>query len=396
VSYTLRGRLESRLTAAFLPVLFACAIAIALPAWWPILLVALMIGVGVLLDVSLYDVLDYQPGWYAVPLGLIELGILMAFVRALEIHVSLAAAIGLFAGAWVVSQVLAHAGFPWLSLSYAEDGGELGRAGVAALGFVVVALGACGAIYWAKVPPTVRLAAGVHQGPLVITHSQTLVGTRGAVVRGGIVIRASHVIVRNVSVVGGENGIVVDCGDRGTHHLLLDRVKVVGAQIDGIHVRRSRVTIRDCVVDSPTGFTQGIDISFSADMGMSVIDGCTVTGGREGIVVDSALAMISHNQVTATQMRAINMNEMSMGMIEHNKVAGVLGVGIFCGDQSECMIERNHVSGTRADHPSGDLAQMGYGIESHYKSLAELSGNELVGNARPIGVFAGGEVRHAR
>ena len=81
----------------------------------------------------------------------------------------------------------------------------------------------------------------------------------------------------------------------------IDIEKVVGAQMDGIHVRRSRVTIRNCVVDSPAGFTQGIDISFSADMGMSVIDGCTVTGGREGIVVDSALAMISHNQVTATQ-----------------------------------------------------------------------------------------------
>ena len=83
-----------------------------------------------------------------------------------------------------------------------------------------------------------------------------------------------------------------------------------------------------------------------------------------------------------------------MGMIEHNDVAGALGVGIFCGDQSECMIERNRVLGTRPDHASGDLAQMGYGIESHYKSVAELSENELVGNALEIGTFAAGVVEH--
>jgi hypothetical protein len=106
--------------------------------------------------------------------------------------------------------------------------------------------------------------------------------------------------------------------------------------------------------------------------------------------------MISHNRVSATALRAINMNEMSMGMIEHNQVAGARGVGIFCGDQSECMIERNHVSGTRADRASGDLAQMGYGIESHYRSIAELRDNELVGNAVGIGTFAAGVVRHHR
>ena len=394
MSYTLRGRLEARLAAAVVPLVFACAIAALLPAWWPILLVALMLGLGLLLDVFLLDTIDYQPGWYALPLGLLELGILMGLVRALEIHVPLTAALGFFFGAWLVSQLLAHAGFPLLSLSYAEDGGEIGLAGVGALGFAVVALGAASVIYWMKLPPTVHLGDGVHQGPLVITRSQNVIGEPGAVVRGGIIIRASHVVVRNVTVVGGENGIEVEGGLAGTHHVLLDGVRVVGAQMDGIHVRRSRVTIRDCLVDSSAGFTQGIDISFTADMGMSLVEGCTVTGGREGIVVDSALAMIRHNRVTSTALRAINMNEMSMGMIEHNQVAGALGVGIFCGDQSECMIERNRVSGTRPEHASGDLAQMGYGIESHYKSVAELSENELVGNALGIGTFAAGVVEH--
>jgi hypothetical protein len=392
MSYTLRGRLDSRLAAALPPLLLAYVLAVVLPAWWPVLLVALMLGLGLALDVLVLDNLDYQPGWYALPLGLLELGILMGLVRVLQIHVSAAAALGVFCFAWVAAQALGHAGFPLFSLSYAEDGGELRRAGVGAGAFALATLAAAGGVYWAKLPPTVHLEAGVHQGPIVITRSQNLIGEPGAVVRGGIVIRASHVVVRNVSVVGGENGIVVDGGIAGVRHVLLDRVKVVGARMDGIHVRRSRVTIRDCLIDSPGGFTQGIDISFTADMGMSVVKGCTVTGGREGIVVDSALATISHNHVTATTMRAINMNEMSMGMIAHNQVAGAVGVGIFCGDQSECMIERNHVAGTRADVASGDEAQMGYGIESHYKSTAELADNVLVGNARTTTALAAGVI----
>ena len=55
-----------------------------------------------------------------------------------------------------------------------------------------------------------HLAAGVHQGPLVITRREMLVGEPGAVVRGGIVVRANGVAIKNVTVVGGENGITVD------------------------------------------------------------------------------------------------------------------------------------------------------------------------------------------
>jgi hypothetical protein len=87
---------------------------------------------------------------------------------------------------------------------------------------------------------------------------------------------------------------------------------------------------------------------------------------------------------------------MSMGMIAENEVAGAVGAGIACVDQSMCMIEDNHVSGTRPDRTSpGVERQNGYGIVSDYKAEAELSDNELVGNARRVGVFAGAEVTPA-
>jgi hypothetical protein len=390
MAYTLSGRLQSRLAVALLPLLVACALSAALPAWWPLELAGLMLGVGLLLDALVYDrVFTYQPGWVAVLLGLVELALVIVLARAFSIDAPLGPALAFYAGSWLLAQVLAHAGLPLLRLSYADDGGELGLLG-AGLAIVTLAVfGTAGGYAWSQLPPTVHLSAGVHQGPIVITKRQHLVGERGAVVREGIVVRADDVVVRNVATLGGEYGVEVD----GAEGVVLDDVRVVGATLDGIHVRRSRVTIRDCRIDSPSGWTQGIDISFSADKGMSMIEGCTVVGGMQGIVVDSAGADIHGNHVSTTSYQAITMTEMSMGMIAKNEVAGAVGAGIACVDQSMCMIEDNHVSGTRPDRTTPGLErQAGYGIVSDYKAEAELSDNELVGNAGRVGVFAGAQV----
>jgi nitrous oxidase accessory protein NosD len=389
MSYTLRGRIESRLAAALLPVLVAGALALALPAWWPVELAGLMLGVGLALDLVYHRAFDYQPGWLAVPLGLLELAVVMTLALWLDLRAPLQPAIGFFVCSWLLAQLLAHAGFPLLALSYAEDGGELGRPGVAGVTAVAAVLAAAGGVAWAQVPPTVFLPAGVHPGPIVLDHAVTLVGERGTVVSGGIVVRASHVTVRDVTVVGGENGIVVD----DARHVLLVRVRVRGAAADGIHVRRSQVTIRDCSIRSPDGFTQGIDISFALDRGMSLVEGCTVVGGREGIVVDSSGAMVRKNRVQGTALRAIAVNEMGMGTVERNDVAGALGVGIFCGDYSMCEIERNHVAGTRPDTASGDSARMGVGIEAHYYADAELHENDVAENPAPTAAYAGATFR---
>jgi hypothetical protein len=386
VSYTLRGRLESRIAAALLPLLAACVLAAALPAWWPVDLAGLMLGLGLALDLVYDRLLDYQPGWLALPLGLLELGLVMALALALSVDAPLGPAVAFFAGSWLLAQVLGHAAYPSLRLSYAEDGGELGLAGPGAGLVALAVLVAAGGIAWAKLPPTVHLSAGVHQGPLVITRRENLVGERGAVIRGGLVIRANHVTVRNVAVLGGQNGIEVE----EAHDVLLDHVKVIGAKLDGIHVRRSQVTIRDCTIDTPAGWTQGIDLSFNADKGMSMIEGCTVVGGRQGIMIDSSGAVVRGNRVSATSLQAITMTEMSMGMIERNEVAGALGAGIVCDDQSMCMIEGNRVTGTRADPSTDDLSRKGLGIVSNYKATAELADNELFGNARGTATFAGG------
>ena len=382
MSYTLKGRIESRL-AALLPVLIGAWIATALThRWWPLELAALMVMVGIVLDVPLYHrVLAYQPGWFAVPLGLLELSLLVLLVRAAGIEAPFWPAVLVFAAGWLVAQGLAHAGFPVLCLSYAEDGGELGVAGALAIVAVAVTLLGGAALAWVRLPPTVHLAAGVHQGPLVITTRQVLEGERGAIVRGGIVVQADDVTIRDVTVVGGENGIAAENVD----DLKLERVAVSGATLDGIHIRGASVAIRDCSVDSVgSEYGQGIDISYGAHKSPSTVTGCTVVGGQEGIVTHFATAMIARNRVSRTTMRAIAMTEMSMGLIEHNEVRDALGIGILCNDSSMCHIEHNLVVGTLPDEASGNLWRLGFGVLASYNSEALLKGNALEANPHPM------------
>ena len=391
MSYTLRGRIESRL-AALVPIVFAAsALALSEHRWWPIEAVALMLGVGLALDLQVYHrLLSYQPGWASLPLGLLELGIVLLLMRAAGIAAVLWQAIALFAGGWVVAVVLGHIGFPLFRLGYAENGGELGRYGLISALAVGVALAGAGATAYAGLPPVVHLSAGVHMGPLVIRHREVLVGAPGAVVRGGIIVAADGVTIKNVSVVGGANGITVE-GHRGT---TLDSVSVSGAKLDGIHVRGATVRIHDCRVDTlGNEWGQGIDVSFTMTYGMSMIDGCDVVGGMDGIVAHSSMIEIANNRVAHTSNTGISMTEMSMGMIAHNEVSNARGVGILCNDRSMCMVERNTVVDTQADSAGGDSSRAGFGVLASFQSEADLRGNELASNPVPMGSVTNSEIR---
>jgi nitrous oxidase accessory protein NosD len=389
VSYTLRGRLESRLAASLAPFAAACVVALFVGRWWPLELAGIMVAVGIALDAAVWHrLLPYQPGWAAVPLGLAELAVVMALAWALDVTAPLRPAILFFALAWLAAQALAHAVLPLLHLPYGDDGGELGRAGRALTVAPVAAVAGVLGVAWVTQPPLVRLEAGVHSGPLVLDHAQRLVGDPGAVVRGGIRITADDVSVRNVAVLGGEIGIEV----RDSKRVVLDDVRILGATLDGINVRRSAVTIRDCYIEaSGSPHAQGIDLSFGMDAGHSVVEDCTVRGGQEGIATNMVMATLRRNRISGTSMRGITMTEMSMGDVEENEVEGALGVGIFCGDYSHCAIERNVVRGTRPD-ADGGRSRAGYAIQADYFAHADLDENTLHGNARGVGAFVNARV----
>lgn len=389
MSYTLRGRIESRLAALLLPLLAATALAADLQAWWPLELAGAMAGVVLALDLVYHPLLPYQPGWAALPLGLLELGAVMAAVLAIGIGAPLAVAIGLFAAAWLSAQALGHGFLPRWRLPYAEDGGELGRSGVGLALIFALPFAAGAALWWANLPPVVHLGAGIVRGPLVVDRREHLVGSPGTVVLGGIVIRHSDVRVENVRVVGGENGISVD----GYRNVTLDHVSISGSRLDGIHVRNMAVTIEDCVVDMRGSlFGQGIDISFGAGFGESLVDGCTIVGGQQGILFDASNGLLRDNQVERTTLRAISMDEMSMGGIEDNTVRHANGVGIYCNDHSMCMVSGNRVTGTRADAASGNRTRAGFGLVVDYEAEAEVADNDLTRNPARVGVFLGSQL----
>ncbi len=393
MSYTLRGRLESRLAALLPVVVAACSLALVEHRWWPVEAVGLMLGIGVALDLQVYHrLLPYQPGWAALPLGVLEFAALLGVMRLAGVAAPLWQAAALFAGGWLAAQLLGHAGFPLVRIGYAEEGGELGRLGLVAALAVGAALAGAGATAYAELPPVVHLAAGVHAGPMVITRRETLVGAPGAVVRGGIVVRANGVTIKNISVVGGENGITVD----GVHGTTLEGVSISGAKLDGIHVRNASIRIHGCSVDmldNPYG--QGIDISFTMGYGTSMIDGCHIAGGMQGIATHYSISEIMNNHVSRTRVDAISMTEMSMGMISHNEVRSALGVGIYCNDRSMCMVERNTVVDTKPDSAGGDLSRRGFGVLASFGSMADLRDNELTANPVPMGSVMNSELRAA-
>jgi hypothetical protein len=378
VSYTLRGRIETRLAALLLVLVGACALAGALHRWWPVELFALMAAVGLFLDLEVWHrLLPYQPAWAAVPIGAAELGALLAIVYGFDLHAPLLPALALFGAGWLASFALAQAGFPLLRLGYAEDGGELGHAGPVATGAVLLALVACAATWYVRLPPVVTLSAGVHKGPLVIRRREILQGEPGAVVRGGIVVAHNDVQIRNLTVLGGTNGITVD----GVHGTVLDNVTVQDAKLDGIHVRAAGIVVRNCTVDmlgNPYG--QGIDISFNMGMGMSMVEGCTILGGTQGITTHSSMTDIVGNTISRTGQQAIDVDEMSMGTASRNVIRDALGVGLYCNDRSMCMFAHNTVVGTRPDTTSGLRTQQGFGVLSSFQSAVDLWQNRLVAN----------------
>ena len=204
-------------------------------------------------------------------------------------------------------------------------------------------------------------------------------------------ITADDVTVRDLTSSAATHGIEVD----GADSVELERVLVEGAELDGIHVRRGQVEIRDCVVRSlPGAFVQGIDISFGFDLAPSLVEGCTVTGGLEGIVTHFARVMVRDNRVSQTELRAITMTEMSMGKIEDNEVDGAIGVGIFCGDYSHCEIEDNAVAERAARPRLGRPLRNGVAIQAHFGAEAELEDNEISGSPGRDRTFSDATIEH--
>ena len=150
------------------------------------------------------------------------------------------------------------------------------------------------------------------------------------------------------------------------------------------------VVIRNCTVDMlGNRFGQGIDISFNMDIGMSMVEGCTIVGGEQGITTHSSMTEIMGNRVSRTIGRRSTSTRCRWARRPTISSADALGVGLYCNDRSMCMFDHNTVIGTRPDTSSGLRTQRGFGVLASFQSEADLWQNTLAANPISTGAVTG-------
>jgi hypothetical protein len=233
-----------------------------------------------------------------------------------------------------------------------------------------------------------HLRPGLYSGPLVIGRSMTLIGPAtivGGTDRPAITITASKVNLADISVMGGETGILVT----RAVSVRLENVRVAGAVRRGIDISQASVQLHRCrVTQLVSPFAWGIGVVNSMGWAPTTIEGCAVAGGQEGIVSHASTVFIRDNDVRSTTLRAISVTEMSQGDVDQNRIEQVVGTGLYCGDHSVCNMRGNRVRETapQSDTPVGWNA--GYGAVVLYGADAYFKGNDFQRVAvAGIGVF---------
>ena len=236
----------------------------------------------------------------------------------------------------------------------------------------------------ARAGGSIVLAPGVHQG-FALERSVTLRGSPGAIVVGEVRILSDDVTLTDVTIIGEENGVTV----RDAGGITIERVTIVGATLHGIAVNDGEVAIRGCSISGlRSSFAQGIEIRNVVDRPGSIVEGCSIAGGQEGIVSHAARVEYRDNVVTGTTMRAFAVTEMSEGLVVGNLAMDVMGSGLYCGDMSHCEFSGNVVRGVRSDG-TGVRTSSGLGVVAWYWST--LRDDTVVVDAPgvDVGVFLG-------
>jgi hypothetical protein len=207
----------------------------------------------------------------------------------------------------------------------------------------------------------------------------------GSVVQGPVTVLADGVRLRDLVVSGGERGILIWQAD----HVAIERVLVRGARLHGIEVAPGSATISQCTIEGLVSpYAQGLEVRNSSGRPRTVVEGCSVSSGQEGLVSHASRVEFRGNHVSDTSLRAIVITEMSEGIAEGNDVSGVAGVGLYCGDESHCEFRGNSVRGVDAA-PSAGRSHGGYGAVARYHATMRLDGNtfEDLGSDEPVGLF---------
>jgi len=238
---------------------------------------------------------------------------------------------------------------------------------------VEVAPGALGrAIEAAPDGAVLRLLTGAHE-PFTLDRPLSVEGEPGSVVRGPIHVLADGARLDGVSIEGGETGVLV----HGAVGVVLEGVSVAGTELHAIEVENGSADIVGCSISGMTHpKAQGIEIRNSNGHRRTIVDGCRIEGGMEGIVSHVSRVEYRDNTVRGTTLRGIAVTEMSEGLVEGNRVADAAGAAYFCGDESHCEIRGNEAAAIRAGTP-GVRSQEGWGVVALYHAMMRAQENRF-------------------
>lgn len=215
-----------------------------------------------------------------------------------------------------------------------------------------------------------ELAPGRH-APFTLTGAVTVRGREGAVVDGPVEVRGDGARLEHLVVRGGDTAVTV----RGAEGVTLDEVVVTGAASHGIAVVDAAAVVTGCRIGGLTSdYAQGVEVRNANGRPRTVVSGCLVDGGREGVVAHVSRVEFRDNRVTGTTLRAIVITEMSEGLAERNVVRGATGAAFVCGDVSHCVFRDNTAEGVRPDG-SGVRSNAGWGAAAMFYSTMQLDGN---------------------
>ena len=194
-------------------------------------------------------------------------------------------------------------------------------------------------------------------GPARDHRREVLVGEPGAIVRGGIVVRANG---RDDRERHRRRRRERDHRRRRTRNACSTASPSPARSSTGSTCGSRGVMIKNCTVDmlgNPLG--QGIDISYNMDMGMSMVEGCTRDrrhGGDHHALVDDRRSCTTASAGTDACAGSRDRDVDGDGRWT-TRCSDAHGVGIFCNDRSMCMIEHNTVVGTGRTGPASGCSR---------------------------------------
>jgi hypothetical protein len=226
----------------------------------------------------------------------------------------------------------------------------------------------------------IRVAPGTYVETLTIDKPLSLIGDAGGATRIGgdhtvtvIHVTCTHdVTLKQLSVVGGEYGILVDESEA----VNITDNHVLFAWFAGIRLSRASAQITGNEVRATMGpYGMGIELANTVSRPPVLVRANTISAStHEGIVMHNAHAVIEKNEVQGNGLRGIAIIEMSMASVWGNTLTGNADAGIYAEDMSMVDIYANRIAGMRAG-PEGDAN----GIRAVYHAEVTLDRNQIDG-----------------